>query len=604
MDNTKPIIDLFGMKFNIPHYQRGYRWEKQEVVELLDDLWSFYQTAQNGEFYCLQPIVVQNQKDGIYDVLDGQQRLTTLYLILSFLEERRLEDGYQDTLFELKYETRKGSENFLAEKKFKSENADKNIDFYHICNAFEYIRIWFSENAGTKGKITQILMDRNGPGCKNVRVIWYEVERNLNPIDIFIRLNVGKIPLTDAELIKALLLQKDKYQAENTQYIEMELFKIAAEWDTIEYKMQEDAFWYFLSNQINEKASHIEFIFDLLADQFNTEHKYFNKKPSKHATFLILSEHLKNISKNEKSPLEAVISIWYTVVEYFERMKEWYEDRKLYHYIGFIISQKDKNEIKKLVEDSAGLTKTGFEIFLINEIFNIIKIEKIEGTKSLKDLSYERIDKSSDDKRQLEKILLLHNIIMTQVSKSENARFPFYLYKGTKQKEKWSLEHIHAQNSEILSSEESIKSWLEDHLKSLSKIGGKSAYRLIQEIESLLVAKQIDAEIFNNLFSEVIHFFDNQSGLSEKEIHSISNLCLLDKHTNSVLNNSVFDVKREKIKKRELQGHYIPISTRNVFLKYYTDYPKDNAYWTKEDRNAYFSSIEEVYNFFKDNSNQ
>lgn len=72
----------------------------------------------------------------------------------------------------------------------------------------------------------------------------------------------------------------------------MRLFEIASEWDTIEYTLQNEEFWYFLSNNSNNKPTHIEFIFDLITNKIQKEKKYFASKPLKHATFLIFSEYL------------------------------------------------------------------------------------------------------------------------------------------------------------------------------------------------------------------------------------------------------------------------------------------------------------------------
>ena len=275
MSSTTPLIDLFGKKFIIPHYQRGYRWEEQEVTELLDDIWNFMNTSNNGEFYCLQPIVVQKIAENEYNVLDGQQRLTTLYLILVYLEERRFEDGYNQELFTLNYETRDKCEKFLADRTFINTIDESNIDFQHICNSYQYISTWFNKHAGAKGKLIPVLLDNNDIGNKNIRFIWYDVEQEKNPIDVFIRLNVGKIPLTDAELIKALLLQSDKYHPDDLKFNKMKLFEIATEWDTIEYTLQEEAFWYFLSNEENLKPTHIEFIFDAIANKKESRNKLF-----------------------------------------------------------------------------------------------------------------------------------------------------------------------------------------------------------------------------------------------------------------------------------------------------------------------------------------
>ncbi len=84
-NELKSIKDLENYNFLIPNYQRGYRWSDREVGILLEDIWDFANTEQKDSFYCLQPIVVkQNGKQ--YNVIDGQQRLTTIFLIVKFFE--------------------------------------------------------------------------------------------------------------------------------------------------------------------------------------------------------------------------------------------------------------------------------------------------------------------------------------------------------------------------------------------------------------------------------------------------------------------------------------------------------------------------------------
>ncbi|MBS1635940.1 MAG: DUF262 domain-containing protein [Bacteroidetes bacterium] len=607
MSKTTPLIDLFGEKFIIPHYQRGYRWEAQEVTELLDDLWSFWKTSKGGEFYCLQPIVLQKNEDGSYNVLDGQQRLTTLYLILVYLEERRIEDGYSQKLFSLNYETRTKCEEFLNNKKFTATEDDTNIDFSHICNAYASIKEWFEKekHKGAKGKLVPILMDNNDTGNRNVRFIKYEVEKDTNPIEVFIRLNVGKIPLTDAELTKALLLQSDKYHPDELKFIKMKLFEIASEWDSIEYTLQNEEFWYFLSNEANGKPTHIEFIFELIADKIQKEKKYFDTKPIKHATFLILSEYLDDLLENEKkSRIDAVEHIWESVIEYFEHFKDWFNNRRLFHYIGYLISEK-RSSIDTLILKSKSLTKSKFEEYLESEISKNILITKTRTDADgnlynldVQSLRYEYEDQNSTDKSEIHKILLLHNVFTTLKSEKEKARFPFNLYKQTKKNEKWSLEHIHAQNSENIVRYEYRITWLSDHLKSLRNLNQNEFQELIQRMESAIKLDKIEDLVFDSIVEDVYSAINKYSGITESNKHSIENLCLIDAPTNSKLNNSVFDVKREIIKSRELEGFYIPICTRNVFLKAYSEYPPNNAYWDENDRKHYLNSLEETYNFF------
>src|SRR5690606_37061213 len=110
------INQLFGENFFIPDYQRGYRWKPEQVNNLLDDIWDFafpshsYKKGEN-EFYCLQPIVVRKSEDEKFEVIDGQQRLTTIYLILKNLEH--IIDGEDKNIQSITYQTRTNSAIYL-----------------------------------------------------------------------------------------------------------------------------------------------------------------------------------------------------------------------------------------------------------------------------------------------------------------------------------------------------------------------------------------------------------------------------------------------------------------------------------------------------------
>ena len=76
------VNDIPKTIFSIPHYQRGYRWTDKEVEALLNDLLAFSQSGASDESYCLQPLVLQELANGQIRIVDGQQRLTTLAIIL------------------------------------------------------------------------------------------------------------------------------------------------------------------------------------------------------------------------------------------------------------------------------------------------------------------------------------------------------------------------------------------------------------------------------------------------------------------------------------------------------------------------------------------
>ncbi|MGL4346765.1 MAG: DUF262 domain-containing protein [Chitinophagaceae bacterium] len=84
----KPINDLLKESFYIPSCQRGYRWKKEQVINLLDDIWHFRKNSQNEDtdvFYCLQPVVVSKRAENEWNLIDGQQRLTTIFIIIQYL---------------------------------------------------------------------------------------------------------------------------------------------------------------------------------------------------------------------------------------------------------------------------------------------------------------------------------------------------------------------------------------------------------------------------------------------------------------------------------------------------------------------------------------
>lgn len=315
--------------FFIPSYQRGYRWTKQQVEELLEDIWEFISKnkKEDEEFYCLQPIVVKRNKeyDTKWDVIDGQQRLTTIYIILKVLEDKIESDSKN---FDLDYETRPKSKEFLENEIFQ-ENIE-NIDFFHMSKSYNTIIDWF-KNKANKGSPT-IKSKFISPLLETVKVIWYEVEEDENQtekenskkdIEIFTRINMGKIPLTNAELIKALLIQgyKDNDNKNNKQ------FELASEWDFIEYSLQNDDFWYFINKEKNEKATRIEFIFELIAEQYIKDKedlkKSLNKSIDRYYEFHIINHYLKNDTKDE-------VQLWNEVKKYFRILNEWYEDREFF----------------------------------------------------------------------------------------------------------------------------------------------------------------------------------------------------------------------------------------------------------------------------------
>lgn len=135
---TKTIAELKDHRFYVPSYQRGYRWTEHEVTALLDDIYEF--STEGGKRYCLQPLIVKHRDDGSFEVVDGQQRLTTVYIFMKIASQ---EIRSAVPPFELEYETRSDSAKFLKSLSDEGHlDKEKNIDFYHIASAYEKINSW------------------------------------------------------------------------------------------------------------------------------------------------------------------------------------------------------------------------------------------------------------------------------------------------------------------------------------------------------------------------------------------------------------------------------------------------------------------------------
>ena len=156
----------------------------------------------------------------------------------------------------------------------------------------------------------------------------------------------------------------------------------------------------------------------------------------------------------------------------------------------------------------------------------------------------------------------------------------------------WSLEHIHAQQSEGMKTQDVWKKWLELHIPSVESIGGEHS-ELIDEMQGAINADKLERTVFESIQQKVLGLL-SVSGNTEY-MHSIANLALLNTADNAALNNSTFDVKRNDIIQMDKKGQYIPFCTKMVFLKYYTPSAENQLhFWGQADRIAYIKAINDV----------
>lgn len=592
MIEQKSVRDITDKKinFNVPAYQRGYRWDKINVTDLLDDLLEFMQDGSSGKFYCLQPLVVKKIGTNQYNVIDGQQRLTTIFIILKYLDKLLKEENGINEIYTIDYETREGSREFLKEIASKTqEDSNKNIDYFCMYQAYKAVENWFgekiSEKKTTKRKMLKIFT--NSEDEKHIEFIWYEVENSENDeVKIFARLNSGKIPLTNAELIKALFLNVRNFPKECSENeIITKQIEISKEWDEIEYALQDDEFFKFLTK--NDYPTRIELLFEILSG-------VKSKELDRYAIYRYFAEKAK-----EKDGLS---HIWTDIKKIFLTFKFWFKDIKYYHLVGFLVASNILS-IEKIYNATKDKTKNELRDFLKDTIKNNLRLSLNLKEEEIKIDNISGLSYGDDkDKKNIEKILLLFNIatiinsnIINSNSKGSYTRFSFNEYNG----KKWSLEHIHAQNDKGLKDKRAQQEWLESIKEYIKDSENPDHKKLVDKIEVFI--KDEKSGVFNTLQMEILNEFGDKELLN---MHGIGNLALLTAENNSSLSNDSFIEKRKKIIEMDKNGEFIPICTKNVFLKYYSKKLSNVYFWSKQDQEDYKDSIIKTLEIFLGEKNE
>lgn len=383
-------------RFLIPAYQRGYRWTPDQVMDLLLDIDENIKNG-NNKSYCLQPLVVKKKiaEDGafVYELIDGQQRLTTLFLILCALADsniyevfalsterkieylhllseetyiQRLQDRIEPTtsffdalktIVECKDRriTRKDYCDFF--KLLGSNENYQNIDRVYLLQALNTILShYYNCETGERKPHIEALSNKESTIIEHIKeqfyFLWYETEDTAEAT--FSRLNSGKISLNNADLIKALLLRRENLMTpawsnldDTVQKIWLEGFlenkrtEVISQWDNMEQilRSDDDRFWNFiaepdkLKSVDNKYFSRLEIIFDLQIGIVGTkQNDDFNQQ---YRIYRFFEEQVKQINGLTKD--ESITGrIWAETVKIFNIMREWYEDHELYHYIGYL----------------------------------------------------------------------------------------------------------------------------------------------------------------------------------------------------------------------------------------------------------------------------
>ncbi len=624
----------------IPNYQRGYRWTRSEVRQLLRDI----QTAMtaSAEKYCLQPVVVL--KDGEYaagdeelfffgeerahtcrrwQVIDGQQRLTTVFLILQYLSSV---DATADC-YTLQYETRTATNEKLARWTEDVINynprrgsfpmitfrEDDHLDIYYMASALEEIQAFFADSGNDRKKHFNEFL-RN-----NVFMLWYEFDiegqKEQAAISLFARINMGKIPLTVAELLKAILLKKKPYTAEifssdddpaliqqkqarnkqMQQLAEEQQYQRAVEWDAMEHLLAEDNFFRFICAEKTVFETRMDYLFRL--EYLLDTDMQASLHPDKDEIFRYYEDRI--LQTNDETKTDA---LWERLVKHVYLLQEWYNDREAFHKIGFIAAMSASGsamaiaELIRLYAQSEG--KQHFYEEVLDEQIRIILQQKLKDKRSdvfcledLDDLTYE------SNKNEIQTVLLLFNVLTAK--QSPDYRFSFeHVYPL---EDGASVEHIFPQTPRLDSIVNTYKS--ADHKQDASKQKQEAVERFVAAVteEFVMLGKAVPP--YNTLecnddtlarwWSDVLDVL----GIDSAAVQGLGNMALISKNLNTKLTNKMFFAKQEKIKQFDKAGEFIPICTHNAFLKYYSigdGTRTSGVFWEDADMVCHLNSMKDI----------
>ncbi len=615
------IENIFGSylgdkKYIIPAYQRGYKWEAKDVTRLLDDIATFEPNEELDLFYCLQNITLVEAKDNVdgsqsikgYNVVDGQQRLTTLIVILSFLQE------YQIIKDKIEYNVRPQTEDFIREYLYQKSNlgefpdwdsflkyCDENgkdynyQDIFYLFQSYKTVSKWFKAHPDKETMKDKIL--------HNVKMI-VNLTKNVEEQDLFENLNGKRVPLDGADLIRAIIITRVAKQEivefegtikanvilnERRIRIGMALDEMNRWWS------QSEVFTYFRNFAKEAKVEAGS------AVAFNDE-----IYPINHLFKLyVLAFSNGNLSMDtfEKESVED--GFFDKLVDFHRTLQDWYRDQELYHLILFAYLYGGKPDNKGKIQSSSFQ-----KIYLAwkdkskREFIDWLK-ERIQENDEIKDLIPEKDESSEENESKAFEeyyfdakyicIYVLLDIIDILKSPNRINRLPARNFKAADE----DLEHIFPQTP------------IGDRVKNpqkqtqILKMYIETINTFIKEGEWV----QIDENAINwkdGKWRETTRELINGKLWKVIPINSLGNICLLHRNVNRGYGNDFFLDKRIDVMRKSQDGLYVRPHVYDAFNKVFLERKPDSievnamTRWDKSDILARRKNIiEKISDFLK-----
>ncbi|SOB75310.1 Protein of unknown function [Marinobacter sp. LV10R510-11A] len=557
--------------YHIPAYQRGYKWSSEPggpVPVLLADLLSAFEKKES-EYY-LQYITVKRkrlEKNGneisCLEVIDGQQRLTTLSILLSVISARLNQatvERSNPTTGKLHYAVR---ENFFDKNIYPSKRVleladlswDKLIsdfpeldrqDIFYLHGALrecDEFREFHLEEAESLKAFDNYIKE-------SVKVIVNSVEPHIESETVFRNLNSNKVPLTEVELIKGLLITRagrkrvDNADSHFREVMEVRL-GLGKDWEHIQSWARRSDICRFYFGEADD-GMHQLLTLCAMVLQDTSSPSFLQNKPG-NPLFDFFNQ------RNDAShAFEALISAQ-------QRLSDFFQNNDFYRRIGFCRFVKNSRGtglsfLKACLEHP---TKTALRVWLDGRVLSKLGVKKDELA-AVESLRY------GEDDERIHAVLLALSVFP---GGDHSGRFNFEVF----YKEDWSLEHVFPQTPEgkgkVLSENQ------KDNIRQLLLESSSSEF-ISEDVEEVLRLKERDTDQ-RKVYENALEATDC--------INKIGNICLLARKDNSALGNGFFHEKRQAILRGIQAGSFVPKHTFDVFSKMIGGLTDDLESWTARD---------------------
>lgn len=595
-------------KYHIPAYQRGYKWASKKSTDaiqiLISDLWEAYNSAKNSnrKEYYMQYITVKKINTANHlEVIDGQQRLTSFSVLLSVvnllldneinLVKDKLEYAIREDFFNQYIYHKDKLKSFLEAEWHHEKGINingksiNNQDVFYLHSAAQYIHYFLKlEHVETElEEFKEFILNY-------VKIIVNEIEPHIDSERVFRNLNSNKVGLTEAELIKGLLLTKaartTSEQVKQKHYREILEVRTALgrQWDEISAWVNDKKIKHFFFSNNNKSFSEKSFndtisrVFEntkepithqkalLLLMLSMTFHKDTNIKDSQYLLF----NYFHKETKSNNSSLQFLIQL----KEMYAILKDWYQNDTVFNLMGYVffVEGSKENKINYVIKNLY-LSKRDLLTKLIEDRNKLLPSD-------LKALKY-----GNEYNTDIHRVLLALSVFETTKEKKE-IRFDYYNFRV---KNNWSLEHIFPQSPEgtwrgiiqILSEEEKQEV--------LKMIGDD--YEHIEQVKKVL-SKQERSEEEKDIYYQA---------LQKTWVNNLGNMSLLALPDNSSNGCAMFKLKRDNVNGMIQSGSFVPRHTFEIFNK--INIKSDSLIkWTNDDAEKHFQYIETTITKLKANN--